>query len=76
MCVESYLNHRFELAYDEDASGVAWHTNSARAKNGNYFRFIPTNTFDRRLILRPTAKVGRIYPINLMTDIVGVAPFA
>ncbi|KAL0102159.1 hypothetical protein PUN28_018591 [Cardiocondyla obscurior] len=38
------------------------------------FGFVPANTFDRRLILRPTAKVGRIYPINLMTDIVGVVP--
>lgn len=37
------------------------------------FGFVPANTFDRRLILRLTAKVGRIYPINLMTDIVGVA---
>lgn len=49
--------------------------NSIHAENGDYFRFgTSENTFDRRLILRPTAKVGRIYPINLMTNIIGVAP--
>lgn len=51
--------------------------NSIRAENGDYFRFgTSENTFNRRLILRPTAKVGRIYPINLMTNIVGVVPLA
>lgn len=48
--------------------------NSIRGENEDYFRFgTGKNTFDRRLILRPIAKVGRIYPINLMTNIVGVA---
>ena len=56
---------------------VRAHANSAHAENGDYFRFhAGENTFDRRLILRPTAKVGRIYPINLMTDIVGVDQLA
>ncbi|XP_011685084.1 PREDICTED: uncharacterized protein LOC105448282 isoform X1 [Wasmannia auropunctata] len=45
-------------------------------ENGDYFQFRTGSTFDRRLILRPTAKGGRIYPINLMTDIVGVVELA
>lgn len=48
--------------------------NSIHAQNKDYLRFgTGENTFDRRLILRPIAKVGRIYPINLMTNIVVVA---